>query len=116
MPAADEPVDRRETLRRLVDAVLSLPEPYQGTVWQRWFEQRMPAAGPDGGWLERELCRRLPGLDVRMPMVPGPEPEVVPAGEYLFLWRHGSGALQHREIAVHAGQETVLDPRSVAGR
>lgn len=43
LPSASAVAARRESLRLVVDAVLALEEPYQGTLWQRYFEERLPA-------------------------------------------------------------------------
>ncbi len=42
LPPADAVAGRREVLRSLTDAVLELPEPYQATLIQRYFEGLTP--------------------------------------------------------------------------
>jgi RNA polymerase sigma-70 factor (ECF subfamily) len=49
MPSAGEMVARAETHRRVVDAVLALPEPYRATVLARFFEDLPP----------REIARQM---------------------------------------------------------
>jgi RNA polymerase sigma-70 factor (ECF subfamily) len=44
LPAADEGVAHDESLRRVTDAVLGLPEPYRSVVLARYFEDCTPTA------------------------------------------------------------------------
>jgi DNA-directed RNA polymerase specialized sigma24 family protein len=44
LPAADAALVQRETLRRVLDGLCALAEPFRGALWQRFFEHQKPAA------------------------------------------------------------------------
>lgn len=43
-PTPSELAAHQETVQRLHRALIALPEPYRGTLWQRYFQDRTPAA------------------------------------------------------------------------
>ncbi len=53
-----------------------------------------------------------PDLDLRLETVqaPFPRPLQMPAGNYVFTFRHADGQLRHERFAAHAGETTTVRP------
>ena len=92
-PSAGEVVAEAETCRRMVNAVMVLPEPYRSTVLLRWFE--------DLGPTKIAALQGVPGFEVPLP----------PGAIYLY-GRIGSGERETKDSAAVA--ESLLVETGVA--